>query len=1413
MTSIYEIEGEGGRIIEVEGDRPPTKEEAQKAFGLADAEEGRAKKEADRAPLLDKISEAVSSALLTRKGVVKAILSGGGKVGDVAADVVPAIGGSIAGAVAGPGGAAAGGAAGGTAGNLLRQTREYFRGERDDFSKGQAVAAAAMGAVPAGGAAKTVAGTVALRGAQGAGLGVGAKAVETLIDRKELPSWGEVGFAAGGGLIFGGALGGLEKGVPAIVSKLRSQLEGKTPAEASAVLTKAIETADPADQPPLLALRDFVGEKMGIVTAKPSAAESAARKADVTAAIVADETPGAIDAQIGLKPASPELGALNAKLAGQEAEGNAVASASALERAAESRISPDDTLMLGGDPAKEQVTNLDVRLGADTGATAERARLGAEIDASAPKVEGGDIPAGVQLSPQAQRIAEEYGFVAPKLAAALAGGGSGLAVGVSQDGTPDERIKRGLTYAVIGAGGGYALGRTFAAAVVPKLPPGQYPDIDRWYSNISPPEGAPLAERMATWPNRIREAVVTKFAPLDRLESQIAKANPGSTVIPSPLPMSRKFEQVAGASGKGLQDVQDFERAVISQIQPSEARDFDVLLAVKRTGQRLQWNHTIAIDQARIAGIPAAQRTPAEIATLAKNADLKRVGGEDLASVDRALQQLEAKLGTKRFAELDQLAAGSFQQELDENLRLQVTSGRLSPEAYAGIKASNDFYAPFRVLRASERFDGAASAGAIDTRRQIAKAIEGIDDPNFHLDSPTRVAAEQIFNGRVLAEKNLKMLELARLADLDTSGTVIRKLRPGQEPRAGYHAVNYFDSGVPMHLEVDAAVARAVKGLNATQTGVIGSFAQSLGSVFRFGATSANAAFQVRNLVAADQPRLLLLSKYGVQLDPREAYQIPIDFVHALYASVLRNVAGKDTQLARAFYESGAAGSTLQDAISRIGGRFEATKVTEAAVNGGRSVIDTLQDFTRVLEETTKMMGFKRGVRIEGIDKLPPAQAAAKLEEIVSEIRNFAGSPDFARHGGLAKDMNMLFIFFNARLQGVTSDLTRLAGGDGGKAARDSWIRLGATAGVASAYFWYRNQDPENKADFESLSQRDRENFLWIPRYDEDGAPLYGVDAQGKKFREFFTVPKRESAKTISNLTQAALDFAASKDPAAVATFGVNFIEDISPINITGRNGTERVESAIGNLNPLLRVPFEIIANRDTFRHAPIVPAEFQGGTDPTQQYFTGRTPDLYVKAAKLMPQGLWDPMRSPLMLQQAVQGLTGGLVSQFTRRSDGSTRDPTTSALAANPFTKVFVGTPFRRDDGAVALARDVKGKSIDARLTVDHAAETEFGALQAMPTTDRRARLERLAAEKPELFGAVLDEFERRQKGFDAADRIAARLGVQDGARAEYLRQRIGGLAPADRRAFIEDQFRKKILTDEVWEQILTNSPTGRN
>jgi hypothetical protein len=99
-------------------------------------------------------------------------------------------------------------------GNYLNQK---FIQDKETVSSGQVLASGAMSAIPASlfaksvKAATSVGKVAAIRAGQGAGVGLGATVVEKAIDENRLPTWTETGLAVGGGALFGGVLGGLEK--------------------------------------------------------------------------------------------------------------------------------------------------------------------------------------------------------------------------------------------------------------------------------------------------------------------------------------------------------------------------------------------------------------------------------------------------------------------------------------------------------------------------------------------------------------------------------------------------------------------------------------------------------------------------------------------------------------------------------------------------------------------------------------------------------------------------------------------------------------------------------------------------------------------------------------------------------------------------------------------------------------------------------------------------------------------------------------------------------------------------------------------------------------------------------------------------------------------------------------------------
>lgn len=977
------------------------------------------------------------------------------------------------------------------------------------------------------------------------------------------------------------------------------------------------------------------------------------------------------------------------------------------------------------------------------------------------------------------------------------GGTTGAIYGSTKGDTLEERRQNMLLY----GGAGMALGagsRIAGRALLSRLSAKPVYEIDK---HLMPPLGKSLLEKASELPNKAKAATITVFAPLDKLTSDIAKANAGVvSMLPREVPLSRQFEQVAGASGKAAQDVRDYVTNVLDKVGPDDRQNFDRIVALKRIEQRLAWNDANASDR-KVVGNWTHQKVAADLA------------------------QLQADIGPQRVAELDAIASGPMQQEADDALRLQVASGRLSQEAYNQIKADNDFYAPFKVLDHMEGFD-VGTGNAIDTRDQLAKAITGLHSEDFHIENPSVALAQHIFKGRVLAEKNLKMLNLAELADADVSGTLIRKLGPQDEPRRGYDTVNYFEDGKPMRLEVLPAVANAVKGLNSVQTGLLANFARQAGGLFRFGATTANVAFQPVNFFLADQPSLWLVSKYGLK-GAEGIAKAPVDFAHGLYASIFSNILGGESgtfarasamvpglkqandaaaKLARAFHESGATGSNWQELIDTMGGSVDEKRFLKSLKLGEHSLIDGVGAVNKTIEEATKLMGFKRGLRVEGIENMTGAQAQEALEKVVAEVRNFAGSPDFMRSGWAVRDLNnFLQMFLNARVQGVTNLTGRLAGADGVNAARDAWLRIAGTIGTGAAYLWYENHRPENEADFNSRSQTERSNYFLFPRYTDNGKPLYSTNEFGQKVREYWRMPKREVLQYLGNTVESALDFAHDKDPEAVARYGVSMLENLSPVNISGRTGRERMESVVGGANPLLKVPYEQLSGRDTFRHRDILPTDDLKIASPENQYVE-TTPKLLVRAAQAMPSFAPDNLRSPMLLQNLVEGASGRVLTQFLPKQQPEGRDTTAAALASNPLTARAVGSLYVDRSREQQDIDAMKRAEADVRVEKRRNAREMINSLKTMTPDQVSGELTKIATERPQLFEQIITEINKSER--DVIDRQLLSLGVKNGARAQFIVGQLRKMKTQEQATEYLTRLTKgegAPLTDEVFQQVV--------
>ena len=903
-------------------------------------------------------------------------------------------------------------------------------------------------------------------------------------------------------------------------------------------------------------------------------------------------------------------------------------------------------------------------------------------------------------------------------------------------------------------------------------------DVDRIFTPLEPDKPS-LGERLRSAIESFSTNFLTRFAPLKQLESKVFKVM--GKKAPR-LDLARKFEQLAGSPARAEKMMMDFHNAVVKPIKGLE-QQFNRLMFLRRTRQRLQ-----------------------------DNPERKRVADYSLSDVVKLIAEVEAKMSPQQMQQLES-AIDQYQEFMAAILRMQMDSGRISQETLNNIVESNDFYAPFLVLKHLEDSESTSATGQrIDTTKQLAQMITGIDDTDFRLGNFIDAAYERILTGYMLADKNLKMQELYALAQIDETGLVreLKETKVGAKKTVrekADHEVSVFVDGEQKHLAVNREVARSIEGLNAQTTGKVAKALAAGSRMMKAGATTWNMAFQVVNLFAADIPRLAMVSKYGFR-SPVDLIRMPLDYVYGMYSSITGNF-GKPNALYKDFLNSGAARSTMQREMTPS--LFE-TQIDESGLlrnkPGQRKFEPTLKGLFALIgtlansiEETSKVVGLRRGMRIEKLAKMTPEQQRERMGEIVAEVRNFAGSPDFARQGAITKaaNLNLVFMYFNARIQGVAADLGRLVGKDGGKNAAIAQARLAAAVGIPTATLWALNNSDEYKEDYEEIPEKDKENYWHIP------TDQFFVNDDGKRVRDYYRIPKREVNKLYANVVESSLKFLETREPKALAEMSVVFLENIMPVSVTGENFDERVESVVSSLNPLLKGTFEFSMNRNTWQHRDIVP-EYLKARSPENQYFNS-TPQIFRTIAKEMPEALPESFRSPLMLKQLTGTMTAGLFTQFLPPRE-TNRKPLGVFSDQSPLFRRFIRSPYVNESETEKQLEAIERTEADRQFKEREAVDQFIEDTKGMSSMNRMIRARQASGGSRTLFQKYKKAIEDDSNLTTRLDKRVRGLSVSSGARSMYIMQQMEGMQYAGKVEYLRGLFQKRVISGQVAQQIFAET-----
>ena len=713
-----------------------------------------------------------------------------------------------------------------------------------------------------------------------------------------------------------------------------------------------------------------------------------------------------------------------------------------------------------------------------------------------------------------------------------------------------------------------------------------------------------------------------------------------------------------------------------------------------------------------------------------------------------ALKQLKDSVGNEGWKKLEGFGE-SFQQSSRRMLRDLEKGGIVSKEQRLDMEARNVFYAPFML----DKYLSKTVAGRSGDKK-VLHAITGIDDPLMTIASPNESFRNRLIDTTLSIEHNLAKLEFVNEMEKTVGkdmgegmGPFLRKLKKTGDtwesvPEGGSEGVfHVMRNGELEQYAVDGTVAKAIEsfGGNASKfrESWAGRFLHQTSKPFKVGTTKWSVPFQLVNALASDLPTNAITSEYGLKANPVDWARFVGDYANS-FVLALRGQQKNPPKEYIELLKSGFLGNTLRQAIDpvyeasrrlpRYDGRLVGSTGSKIMQAGGKvgSYIDILPD---AIEEMGKIVAIKRAARHHGVGKrrditnwkdVTDWESFARknpelMRKIRTEITTQAGSPQFSKIGEKGKDLDLLFMFYNARMQGAARDVARLAGQEGGisgNAGKKAWARLGLAVGAPTTALIHRNLT-EYAEDYAMVPERIKENN-WIFFRDN-----YITDEDGKNLmRDYWTLPKRDIVKALANIAEGVVTMALREDPdrswkdiaKESASIGLRAAGDVAPVDPIPAGESTLLQTLASQSHPFPKAWAEFTGGAegqitDTWMGRELIPERFLKA-DPEHQK-TESTEQGYVIVGQAL--GV-----SPIGVKKLVKTFTGNLIGQFVPKKPVEGRENWENDPLLRFFGQRFIAPNFIQDDKAKkwideelnkeanknAIAGDAANKWIDERL-----------------------------------------------------------------------------------------------------------------
>jgi len=732
---------------------------------------------------------------------------------------------------------------------------------------------------------------------------------------------------------------------------------------------------------------------------------------------------------------------------------------------------------------------------------------------------------------------------------------------------------------VVGAGAG-----RLEAAITPRPPQlkANLPRLDVLEQARKLAASPSVIDRVLGLPRAANRALVDQFTDVRKFVKEGERAG-GLSVLPESDPRNLIDLVYGGQSGRVENAFRDYQEVVREAQQLGLEPALRQLLDLRGLSRGADTLTEHAADAFARGDVKAMNTI---LGRLAAGESLPAGYTPGLLAQD--LTAFERQLGPK-FQDVERLAGKVFALNR-KALDVVHDAGIIPDDVYAKLTARGNDYVPLsRILDGV--LDAQTKARAANLSLKQQKVLFTLEGSKRATQDPIAASMSRMQEAIREAGRNEAAKSLVELRNLHPAfANQIFEVPAGGKAPKGFGTIGVFEKGQKKLYAVPEEVASAMNLADANEVRLVGNTMLAFTrNMLQKLATGANLAFSVPNVVRDIADARKLSTAYR-PYNPKDLASFVGEWANALRE---RMVADPEY---RKFLEARAGYSTLQKNID-----------PERFLNPGASVnpLNVISDINSVLEESTKLTTFKR----------LKAQGKSDVRAAI-ETRRFGGSPDFARKGSMAPELNLLVMFFNASVQGVARTLTRL---NPVKYPGRVATLLGGASLTTMALDRWNSQfvDPDGTPALDRVSEVDRKNNFIILK------PETYRTAEGVERHSYFKIPKSHAAKLIFGPIEAAIG-SAKADATQVA---LDTAANLSPVNMNLKRG--EVLSGVGkgivsSLNPALKAPLEQVIGEggfDTFRGVPIVPRRMQD-LDASRQFDANTSPTI-VRAAQVLNEYL----------------------------------------------------------------------------------------------------------------------------------------------------------------------------------------------